>query len=123
MTSGSCLPSPPIDLAEALEGCLLGTAAGDMLGLPFENLSRAHVARLLREPLEQSLFLGRGLVSDDTDVAEAPTTCVAGPAAAGGRRAIHRLAAPRSRGPHEIPRESVARSQIPPAVPGSGDAL
>ena len=67
MTSESRIPLPPIDLAEALEGCLLGTAAGDMLGLPFENLSRAHVARLLREPLEQSLFLGRGLISDDTE--------------------------------------------------------
>ena len=67
MTSESRFASPPIGLADALEGCLLGTAAGDMLGLPFENLSRAHVARLLREPLEQSLFLGRGLISDDTE--------------------------------------------------------
>ena len=58
---------PPLGLAEALEGCLLGTAAGDMLGLPFENLSRAQVGRLLRGPLEQSLFLGRGLVADDTE--------------------------------------------------------
>ena len=67
MTSESHNPSSPIGLADALEGCLLGTAAGDMLGLPFENLSRAHVARQLREPLEQSLFLGRGLISDDTE--------------------------------------------------------
>lgn len=58
----------PLGLADALEGCLLGTAAGDMLGLPFENLSRAHVGRLLRgQPLEQSLLLHRGLVSDDTE--------------------------------------------------------
>lgn len=57
----------PLDLACALEGCLLGTAAGDMVGLPFENLSRTHVARLLREPLEQTLAFGRGLVSDDTE--------------------------------------------------------
>ena len=57
----------PISLADAIEGCILGTAAGDMLGLPFENLCRTHVARLLREPLEQSLWLGRGLVSDDTE--------------------------------------------------------
>ena len=67
MISESRIPSSPIGLADALEGCLLGTAAGDMLGLPFENLSRAHVARLLREPLEQSLFLGRSLISDDTE--------------------------------------------------------
>ena len=67
MTSEIRISASPIGLAEALEGCLLGTAAGDMLGLPFENLSRTHVARLLREPLEQSLFLGRGLISDDTE--------------------------------------------------------
>ena len=59
--------SPRLPLADALEGCLLGTAAGDMLGLPFENLSRAQVARVCVLPLEPSLFLGRGLVSDDTE--------------------------------------------------------
>ncbi len=57
----------PIALADALEGCVLGTAAGDMLGLPFENLTRPQVARLLRLPLEQSLLFGRGRVSDDTE--------------------------------------------------------
>lgn len=60
-------PIASIPLADALEGCVLGTAVGDMLGLPFENLSRDQVRRLLRLPLEQSLFLGRGLISDDTE--------------------------------------------------------
>ena len=55
-------------LARTVEGCLLGTAIGDSLGLPFENLSRRSVAKLLRGPLEQSLVLGRGLVSDDTEL-------------------------------------------------------
>ena len=59
--------SPRLPLADAVEGCLLGTAAGDMLGLPFENLSRAQVGRVCVLPLEQSLLLGRGLLSDDTE--------------------------------------------------------
>jgi ADP-ribosyl-[dinitrogen reductase] hydrolase len=54
-------------LARALEGCLLGCAAGDSVGLPFEGLSRASAGRLVRLPLEQSLIFGRGLLSDDTE--------------------------------------------------------
>jgi len=53
--------------AQALQGCLLGTAAGDSVGLPFENLSRRSVGALMREPLRQSLVGGWGLVSDDTE--------------------------------------------------------
>jgi ADP-ribosylglycohydrolase len=56
-----------VTLEESLLGCLLGTAAGDSIGLPFENLSRASVAKLARLPLEQSLLCGRGLLSDDTE--------------------------------------------------------
>lgn len=52
---------------EAIAGCLLGTAVGDSIGLPYENLARAAVARVARWPLEQSLLWGRGLVSDDTE--------------------------------------------------------
>lgn len=54
----------------ALEGCLLGMAAGDAVGLPYENLPRAAVARLARLPLEQRLLAGRGLLSDDTEHAQ-----------------------------------------------------
>lgn len=54
-------------LATALEGCLLGTAAGDTVGLPYEHLSRRSVAKLLTLPLEQDLLLGRGMPSDDTE--------------------------------------------------------
>lgn len=68
--SSSTTPSPhltPVALLSALQGCVLGTAVGDSVGLPFENLSRHSVAKLLRPPLEQSLIWGRGLVSDDTE--------------------------------------------------------
>ena len=54
-------------MREALLGCMLGTAAGDMAGLPFENLSGPTVRRIAKLPLEPSLFFGRGLISDDTE--------------------------------------------------------
>lgn len=59
-------PHPPT-LEQSLTGCLLGTAMGDSVGLPFENLSRRAVAKLARSPLAQSLLFGRGLLSDDTE--------------------------------------------------------
>ncbi len=65
MTSVARISAP--SLSSALQGCLLGTAAGDSVGLPFENLSRRSVAKLLPGRLEQSLVLGRGLLSDDTE--------------------------------------------------------
>lgn len=51
-------------------GCLLGGAAGDALGLPFEGLSARRAARMFRrndEPLTHHLFFGRGMFSDDTE--------------------------------------------------------
>lgn len=58
----------PTATPSALLGCLLGCALGDSVGLPFENLSRASVARLQRgRQFQQSLAFGRGLVSDDTE--------------------------------------------------------
>ena len=54
-------------LEQSLAGCLLGTAVGDSIGLPFENLSRRSVSKLVRLPLSQSLVFGRGLLSDDTE--------------------------------------------------------
>jgi ADP-ribosylglycohydrolase len=48
-------------------GAILGTAVGDALGLPYENLSRRRGARLLGEPDRYRFFLGRGMVSDDTE--------------------------------------------------------
>lgn len=52
---------------ERLTGCLLGTAVGDALGLPFEGLSPRRIARWATGPLRMQLVLGYGMVSDDTD--------------------------------------------------------
>ncbi len=55
------------DKRRAIEGCLLGTAVGDALGLPGEGLSRRRLARVLPD-LSRMHFLGRrGMVSDDTE--------------------------------------------------------
>ena len=56
----------------AIEGCLLGTAVGDALGLAGEGLSRHRLARLFPDLTSPNLsrphFLGRrGMVSDDTE--------------------------------------------------------
>jgi len=69
--------------ANALVGCLLGTAVGDALGLPYENLSPRRAARLLGPPDRHRFLLGRGMVSDDTE-----HTCMVAQAlaAAGGEQ-------------------------------------
>jgi ADP-ribosylglycohydrolase len=47
---------------------VLGTAAGDALGLPREGLSARRAGRLFGgPPLRHRLLLGRGMVSDDTE--------------------------------------------------------
>lgn len=51
----------------ALEGCVLGTAVGDALGLPYEGLSPQRAAKWLGPPNRHRLVFGRGLVSDDTE--------------------------------------------------------
>ncbi|MFG0292935.1 MAG: ADP-ribosylglycohydrolase family protein [Phycisphaerales bacterium JB050] len=49
-------------------GFMLGTMAGDTIGLPFERLSHARVRALVGDkPLQQRLVFGRGMVSDDTE--------------------------------------------------------
>lgn len=55
---------------QAVYGCLLGTAYGDALGLPYEGLSKQRAAKLLGAPDRFRLIgwpLYRGLVSDDTE--------------------------------------------------------
>lgn len=52
----------------AIAGCLLGTAVGDAIGLPYEGLSRRRAKRLLGPPNRHRLVLGRGMVSDDTEL-------------------------------------------------------
>jgi len=53
---------------DILQGVILGTAVGDSLGLPRENLSPTRAARLFGgSPLRQRWLLGWGMVSDDTE--------------------------------------------------------
>ncbi|MBU1109256.1 MAG: ADP-ribosylglycohydrolase family protein [Candidatus Riflebacteria bacterium] len=48
-------------------GCILGTAVGDALGLPYEGLSADRGARMLGSPDRYRFIFGRGMVSDDTE--------------------------------------------------------
>ena len=56
-----------ISRAQRLGGCLIGTAVGDSLLLPMEGLSRSAIARRFQGALRQRFFVGRGMVSDDTE--------------------------------------------------------
>ena len=49
------------------EGVLLGTAVGDALGLPAENLSPGRIRRLWNGEWKMRFFFGRGMISDDTE--------------------------------------------------------
>jgi ADP-ribosylglycohydrolase len=53
--------------SSAIIGTLLGTAVGDALGLPYENLSRRRGACLWGEPDRYHFLFGRGMTSDDTE--------------------------------------------------------
>ena len=83
-------------------GLLLGTAAGDSLGLPGEHLGRKRWLRRFPGPLRQRFLFGHGMISDDTEhtimAARTPRAscspsaggcgtgcCSCRPAAAGGR--------------------------------------
>ena len=48
-------------------GCILGTAVGDAMGLPYEGLSRRRGKRLLGPADRHRFFFGHGMVSDDTE--------------------------------------------------------
>ncbi len=54
------------DNTDAIVGCLLGTAVGDALGLPFEMMSRQRQLKAYPEIEGHHFFLGRGMFSDDT---------------------------------------------------------
>lgn len=51
----------------AVVGCLLGTAVGDALGLPGENLSPRRLERLYGHLDSYRFLFGRGMCSDDTE--------------------------------------------------------
>ena len=61
---------------DTMNGCLLGGALGDSIGLPFEGMNARRIAKVAKMPLEQSLFFGRGMVSDDTEHAVMTLLCV-----------------------------------------------
>lgn len=52
---------------DAIAGCLVGTAVGDSIALPYEGLGRKRVAAFHVFPLKHRLIAGRGLASDDTE--------------------------------------------------------
>ncbi|PAY19070.1 dinitrogenase reductase [Rhodopirellula sp. SM50] len=51
----------------AIVGCILGTAVGDALGLPYEGVSPTRSPRLLGSPDRHRFFFRRGMISDDTE--------------------------------------------------------
>lgn len=52
---------------DAFVGCLLGTAVGDALGLPYEGLSARRAKKLFPDSRRHHLVFGKGMVSDDTE--------------------------------------------------------
>lgn len=52
---------------DAFIGCLLGTAVGDSLGLPFEGMSPRRASKLFPDTTGHHLVFGKGMVSDDTE--------------------------------------------------------
>jgi ADP-ribosylglycohydrolase len=55
------------DASETFGGVLLGTAVGDALGLPAENLSPERIHRLWKGDWRMRFIAGRGMISDDTE--------------------------------------------------------
>jgi len=51
----------------AILGCLLGTAVGDALGLPYEGISPRRAVKLFGPPTRFRFLFRRGMVSDDTE--------------------------------------------------------
>lgn len=57
---------------DSIIGCLLGTAVGDALGLPYEAMSRQRQRKLHAKIDRHRFVFGRGMISDDTE-----HTCIA----------------------------------------------
>lgn len=53
--------------SDSVFASLVGSAAGDALGLPYENLSASRSTKLLGPPDRFRMALGRGMVSDDAE--------------------------------------------------------
>ena len=54
-------------LRDVYRGVLLGTAVGDALGLPAENLSPESIQLRWKGEWRMRLVFGRGMISDDTE--------------------------------------------------------
>ncbi|NOQ13939.1 MAG: ADP-ribosylglycohydrolase family protein [Methyloprofundus sp.] len=52
---------------QAITGCILGTAVGDALGLPYEGMSAKRTAKFFRRPAKHHLIMGKGMISDDSE--------------------------------------------------------
>ena len=50
-----------------LQGCLIGAAIGDSVGLPYEGMSSSSGKKLYGIPDKHKLLFGLGMVSDDTE--------------------------------------------------------
>ena len=59
--------APKIDLEDRFAGLLLGTAVGDALGLPAENLSAEKIHKRWNGKWKMRFIFGKGMVSDDTE--------------------------------------------------------
>ncbi len=51
----------------SIEGCIVGTAVGDALGLPWEGISRAKQSRIAPDLNQHYFCFGYGMCSDDTE--------------------------------------------------------
>jgi ADP-ribosylglycohydrolase len=60
-------PTVSVSWQRCFEGVLLGTAVGDALGLPAENLSPERIRRLWHNEWRMRFLLRRGMISDDTE--------------------------------------------------------
>jgi ADP-ribosylglycohydrolase len=61
-------PTTPKDRGDQVLGAILGTAVGDALGLPRENMSRTRGSRMCGgPPLRHQFVFGHGMISDDTE--------------------------------------------------------
>lgn len=54
-------------LQQSITGCILGTAVGDAIGLPYEGISKRRLQRLKPQIDGHAFLFGRGMVSDDTE--------------------------------------------------------
>lgn len=59
--------TPRLPTLDRIAGCLVGTALGDAVGLPFEGLSPRRQARWCPRIDGPRFLFGRGMVSDDTE--------------------------------------------------------